>query len=408
MRITRVICLLLFISEKIWSSTFVGNGGNVGDVEFQVALRQISDITLKLIEDNNNGVLGDALCSCPNELQTHPICEPLLNLNLSQKNFCSQFLRQKLGNLNQILAQKNQLEIRWTQDNIQVMDSSYLRAVDAVINWQNLRITINQNRFVQLKQSERVFLITHELLHLIESQDGQKLQDSGSIGPFDGSAGGRAFINAMAASLTVQSIDNGVLNAYFVTLNRSRAVESLWVTAGLGGLNSNANKSSSFAHRYFRQVQLGLRYQFTPRWGLDWTQHQIITAKSKVSGIMSNENLRRNQLHLVYRFFPSDNILSDMGQSHFNLGIGVDHLKGDLNLSDTYVGLQDSVSSLGTSLSLNYYFPHQGGLWGYVGGSLIHNPYRYQYDFSQYGLPQLEVNYPNTQTLFQIGVSYGF
>lgn len=404
------ILIIVFVAhfKTVSASTFVGNGGNVGDVELQVALRQLTDVSAQLLEEKGLSEDLESLCTCPKDLQSHPMCEPLINLNTKKEEFCRQFLKSKIANLNLLLKSKASLEIRWTNENIDVRDQNYLRAADAVMNWQNKVLIINQNRFVRFKQSERVFLIAHEMMHLIDDENGNKLQDSGEIGPFIGESGGREFINAMAAALTVKTIDEGILNNYFETLNRSRSSADIWFDLSLGSLSLNPSQSSTFAHNYLAQYQLGLRYQFSAKWGLGIQHRQNSGGTFKVKGVSSSEVLEAYQLGVNYRIFPSTDILSTSGQSHFVLGAYAEYMKGHLSLSDTYLRLDDDTSSLGLVLNGRYYLASQSGWWGFMGLSLLSQKYKYKFTLDDYSLPNYEVLYPNQQYLWELGVSYGF
>ena len=53
MKLLKILLLNIFLVSTVHASTFVGNGGNAGDIELQVALDQIQQ-TLNLLIKNSD------------------------------------------------------------------------------------------------------------------------------------------------------------------------------------------------------------------------------------------------------------------------------------------------------------------------------------------------------------------
>lgn len=402
------IIMLFLVYVDCLASTFVGNGGNVGDVEIQVSFHMLADIVNQLNTDEHSDFLLETLCTCPEDLKNHPMCEPLINLGKEETLFCRSFLQQNMKNIQGILRRSAKMEVHWTGSDILVKDHSYLRAADAVINWQNQVLAIDQNRFVSMRASERLFLISHEIMHFLNDSQGQKLSDIGPIGPFEGNQGGRNFINALAASLVVKSIDQGVLDSYFTVLNRSRSASRYWFDLSLGSVSTNASQNSKFTQAYIADSEIGFHFQLNPRFALGVNYRSSEETAKSVSRLWIKEKLKAYQLVLGYRFFPSDDVLTRLGQSHFLLSAGIEKLQATQNLSDSFSTLTENIAVISPLIGTRYYLASDNGLWFFAGAALLFHNYKYKYNLDQYSLPAVEVKYPGQQYRFEIGVSYGF
>ena len=94
---TLILTLVLLIvicgaSPITLASTFVGNGGNVGDIELQVTLNQISKTLSAIIEDEE---LGDELCGCVDAYKNDELCTHIESLTKAQVKYCSIKLKEK-------------------------------------------------------------------------------------------------------------------------------------------------------------------------------------------------------------------------------------------------------------------------------------------------------------------------
>src|SRR5262245_32424429 len=83
--------LLVFVlptyAAPISQNTFVGNGGNAGDLELEITLKQISS-TADSIDDKTKD-----LCICPEAYYERPIGRYLQDLTVQQKDYCEKKLK---------------------------------------------------------------------------------------------------------------------------------------------------------------------------------------------------------------------------------------------------------------------------------------------------------------------------
>jgi hypothetical protein len=396
------------------ASTFVGNGGNSGDLELQVALRQIQE-TFKIAalrgqdEKSQNkshikgAYLADELCTCLGPFKGHQVCDSLDSLTPEQTTFCGDFMSQKAEAVLAFLADKESPRFTWTHENIEVKEAQGLRAADAVANSKLVQVTINQERFLQMKQYERVFVLTHEIMHLIPHEKGA-IADEQAIGPFSGKDGGRQLLNSMAAATVVASFESGITQKYGETLKRSQGHKNLWFNLAGYSLSSGQNRNSLFSVAGTTGAQLGLRYFFLGDLGLVLDFRSGKTSKTVLETISLSETQTSFGAGLAYRFFPFKDPLTYMGQSHLVLDAKVDTLSTKYTLSEDPIRLEDTGTSTFLAAGCNYYLPIEGGFWYFTG--INYYLHRYKYAKITPSSGAIEAN--QNQVMFNIGVSYGF
>lgn len=167
------------------ASTFVGNGGNAGDVEWLVTLNQI-DLALKWVE----GLDPKQLCVCTETYANHRTCDILNALSPTQVKFCRDTLSGQLPALRELVSSSDRARVNWTYDPIEVRENGRLRAVDAVTDRQQNKISTNPDKFRSMTPNERIFLIAHELFYLTDLNQ-KPMEDVGAVGPFTDKDGGR-------------------------------------------------------------------------------------------------------------------------------------------------------------------------------------------------------------------------
>jgi hypothetical protein len=381
------------------ASTFVGNGGNAGDIELQMTLGQVQQ-SLGFI-DRDKDVEGQNLCVCSQSFEGRPVCDVLKQLNSEQVRFCSKFMRLKAADLGRLVAQKDQLSFSWTHQQIEVQEEGALRGADAVTNAKNMSMTLNQKRFLEMDENERVFLISHEMFHLTTYQ-GATLSDEGDIGPFKGADGGRQFINAMAATVVLQANEYGVFKAYERAEKRSKSYKKNWVTVGYGSVTTANDTSTPYDIEKVTGGQFAYRYQWTPEIGLLAQFSSLKGSKGILSTIEAAENRNILGVGASYRWFPFSNPLTGLGQSHFVFGGTMDLLDAKYEIHDPSSGTTAKTSATGYTLSCNYFIPFDSGLWAYAGVGYS----SLQYSYNLANLTNLD--YKNNGTTFALGVSYGF
>ncbi len=238
-----LISALILITRLSEASTFVGNGGSPGDVELLVAKKQITE-TLEIIgaKDFSQG----SLCQCVADFQNDSLCEPLRSLNPEQRKYCVEVTSEKAKTLSTLISTEGKVSFLWTHDRIEVVEGKNRRAVDAASNREKMEITVNQNRFLDMSASERIFLLTHELLHLTEI-NGKPLTDEGPLGPFTGNDGSRNLINAVSAGTAMQAIDRRLIRKYRGHLRRPQGWKENWLEISGGSTRTSAVGSDVYA-----------------------------------------------------------------------------------------------------------------------------------------------------------------
>lgn len=393
-------CILgIVLTQQAMASTFVGNGGNAGDIELQITLGQVQKSFEYVNRDKD--IKQDTLCKCAPQFEGRPACDVLKQLNTEQVRFCSRFVSMKASELAQVLSQKNEISFSWTHDQIEVQEESNRRGADAVTDAKRMSMILNQKRFLEMNENERVFLIGHELFHLTSYQ-GKYLSDEGDIGPFRGADGGRKLINAMAATLVMQTHEYGIFRQYEDTERRSKSYKKTYVSLGYAWANTPNNTETAFDINSTRGAQLGVRYQLTNEWGLLGQYSYLGGEKTIMDTIKAKEEKNILSAGLGYRWFPFSNPLTKWGQSHFLLSGTLDFLSGKYKYDEQGVGGSANTTSTGFTAGCNYFIPFNDGFWGYAGVSYSNLHYSYNLD------NQVNLDYKDNGTSFALGVTYGF
>lgn len=390
------VCLFLTLPWVSHANTFVGNGGGAGDVELSVTKKQIAE-AFRAIDKRKDDVEAD-FCSCSGNYQNRSVCEPLRSLNDKEREFCGEALSQQAQEILRMVNNPNAISFRWTNESIRVADRGETRAVDAVTHREKREITISLKRFLELKPFERVFLLTHEMLHLT-SLNGKPMMDEGTVGPFQGEEGGRRLLNAMGASAAVmQSKYPREINSYQSRLNRSQSWKRFWLGVNSGTANMSEKPKGTFASDEFTRTQLTAHYalgDFVLGVG-----YRLQSNDKKVldGAVTVEENVDIFSVGLGYRIFPFRDPETFWGQSHFVLQVMADYVKADLKLSQGF-DLNYSTKTWGGSAALNYYLPLFWSFWGYAGVSYELHPYKYD---------NVNVNYEKNVLSQYLGVSFAF
>lgn len=390
--------LFLFIvtlSSLSQASTFVGNGGNAGDLELQVSVNQMKE-TFKQIEKQKLNP-EFRLCTCPEDYDGVPLCETVKDLSSEQVQFCSDFLKDRAGNLLQMLSE-NKVKFTWTHEKIDVSEDHGPRASDAVASSvESSTITINQERFLSLKASQRLFLLSHEMMHLTEFQ-GHRLVDQQKIGPFQSTDGGRKLLNSAGASTAVQSMQNGSMQKYLGTLNRSQGNKKFWLGVNAASDSNGLQDQGVLYVSKHGGSQFTFRYQFND-WGFTASYRSLKGDRSAFTATSGTENLSAIGVGLSFRYFPFSDPMSYWGPSHLLVTAMVENLKSRYQLTDPSLSDEDTASSTSPVLELSYYFPLQNNFWLTAGFGFSNHKYEYSKFYMNYNKPQ-------TTTAF--GVSYAF
>lgn len=399
----KLIYLVLLLGAIWWSSanaaSFVGNGGQTGDVELQVSINQMRETLLNIQREKDLPEVK--LCTCYEMYEGHPLCSILKDLNEEQVKFCAQMIKDHTDELIDLLSRKDDIKITWTTDTIEVRENGRRKTVDAVANYQNSELTIQQDHFLSQKPYERVFLLAHEYGHFLKHED-KPLIDEGKIGPFQGNEGGRKLLNAMAASLAIEAKDYKVMDKYSNVLNRSRATKNIWLSASYNSYSTSADTQSVYFSDRWHGGSVEARYQWDSL-GL-FVRGRFADADEKIilDTIHSKEYLSAYGGGVTYRLFIKRDPTTFWGQSHLLFDVGVEFGQNRMEIKENNFpqnDLNDKVNSTIYSAGLRYYIPFEYGLWGFIGAGYFMNHYKYK-----------EVNIENKkdQTMLSLGVSYAF
>jgi hypothetical protein len=386
-----VICLAALSPPRLAASTFVGNGGNAGDVEMAVTLQQLREIFQLMASEQA------PTCKCPESLEGRSICEPLRYLSEHESRFCSELSHAKAKDIVQTLGDAN-LRVKWTHDPIEIIEDGKRRAADAVARPETGEITVNLSRFLEMKPYERIFLLSHELVHFTQYND-RPIVDSGPIGEFSGDEGGRRFVNAMASSATVIATSHApILKKYRARLQRAQGWRRGWVDAALGATLHTAAEESAYSMKSIFGGQVNARYYITHHFGPIVSYRGNQQAKNIRARIQAKESVSAIGAGLTYRYFPFDNPLSYLGQSHLAVSLMAENITAQYDVSDEYTALSERVSVWGANVGVDYYLPIYFNIWTTAGLNYLVNSYHYsEFDF-KYG----------NQLYAHVGVSYAF
>lgn len=388
---------LLIFGLGASASTFVGNGGNAGDVELIVTNSQIQ----KALGEISNPVDNDniaKLCVCHEDFQGKPSCELLNKLNAEQVGFCARYIQEKAPSLSQILSKRELIRYSWSNDSMEVQEGAGLRDADAVTDFQNSSITIRQERFLSMNDVDRVFLLGHELFHLTTA-DGKPLSDEGPIGPFSGRDGARQLINAMASAIVMQVHSQDLFDKYRGAVRRSKSFKNRWISLDVVSLSTQKDAPNAYYIAQHTGGRVGFRYQFTNEWGVMGEYANLKGEKDILSSIKGEESKNILSLGLAYRWMPFHNPLNFAGQSHFIFRGKADMIQAKYKLYDPYVEVKDVASGTGFTFDFNYFIPIVKGFWAQAGVGYSAQNFRFE---------KIDVEYKTSGISLNTGVSYGF
>lgn len=391
--------LILVFAVSAKASTFVGNGGNAGDVELQVTLSQVNR-TLSEITASGEDSQG-LLCRCQDVMKSHKMCDSLAALNQRQIYYCGDTLSQKAKDMIELLKSKEGVQFVWTSEAMAANEKERARDADAIADRAKNKIYLNREQFLSLQDYERIFLVTHELGHLVQIEK-KYLRDDEQVGPFKQEDGGRQLLNSMAAATTMKSLQNGQVSEYVSSLSRSKNYKLNWLSISLGeesGRTEQSTKFTPYSIKKYSGWNGSYRYQIDQTNGVSIGLRALkgdadIFTKTKAQTQLSLFNV---QYH--YRLFPFNDPLSTFGQSHFILGIGYETGSAEMKLSDDHSDISEKAQLGSPIASVQYFLPFDSGIWFHAGVSVT----AHHYEFENIGYQA-----DKTQTYVNLGASYGF
>lgn len=392
MRFLISIFLIALMGANSQASTFVGNGGNASDVELQVTLMQIKK-ALNNIQDK----VDNKLCTCAESLEGHKVCENLKALNTEQKSFCQKRVADSASVVLNLLNDPKGVQIIWTLESMQVSEKGGEREAEGVTVPSEQKIFLNRDQFAGLKDYERIYLVTHELGHLVHF-DKKFLKDDDKIGPFKQNDGGRQFLNAMGSAVAMKSLEVGSVEEYAPSLKRSNTYKPNWLALSFGS-EAGRNDNSSFAIKKYSGFQIQFRHQFTSNWGLSGGFRQEKGSETFFEIANTESSLKLWHVKANYRLMPFANPLSMWGQSHFIFAAGVEAGIADIVINDSFTSENDEANLMSPIISAHYFIPANSGFWIQLGV----NATAYNYEFNKIGFKS-----QSNQLYYEAGVSYGF
>lgn len=387
---TLVLCSM---ARAAWGGTFVGNGGSSADIALQVTLTQLTE-TLEMLDESEQ----ESLCHCEERfLEASPSCQALISLNQKQQNFCAQLLKELLPQLSQLASPSREIEFRWTHQSMEILSDSRPIGADAVANRELKQITLYQKRFEEQSVTDRLFLITHELFHFTKWRD-KDLVDSGSIGPFESSDGGRQLINAMSNSLVVEALSSNVTLQHMTPLLRSHYNKRFWFQFGIQSQTHFTKQDTYLLSGPGSGLALEFRMQFHEPWCF-FLKSSSLSFNSTDYGLETTEFYRIYGGGVGYRFNFFSDPMSYWGQSFLLVKVGLNHFTSNYQVADQVTTLTDEATGNFGEISLSYFFPLHRGFWIYL--ETLHSN-------TQYSYPKLNLEQQKTNSTFVLGGGYAF
>lgn len=394
-----MILLLYLFSFTCWSSTFIGNGGQVGDLELTVTKRQIRSTLNRLNElkaENSN----IEICKCPEDYSDHQLCEIIKELNNEQKQYCEDFIKKQLPKIEKAAST---VKFEWINENLNVLENNgQIRAADAIAQKNENKILINQARFMANRPYKRTFLIVHEIFHL-DTLQGIDLNDESAIGPFKDKYGTRQLLNASAAGLVLFSIDENVFQQYTDYLKNSSSSKNHWITLTGSTTRLESNRNDNYNIQSTTGYRLSYRYDFENFYNTGFTLQFEEQAGNKSIFTMTKIHERRNSAAagLTYKFFPFSQLdpFNSFWNSYFLAELLIETMHAEYKLEDDYTSITSSTVSNSPIMKFGYFFPIKHNFWlsGYI-------------SYSKHQLSYQEINqtFNNNKIGFTLGAAYGF
>lgn len=389
-----LVCSLL-AAQIGQANSFVGNGGNAGDVELMVTKNQILSALVNLSKAD---ISQDSECECQPVFMNKNECELISSLTKDQKKYCLAILKRVSVDITNRLS-TNQVKFNWTERKIFVKDDGKTVSAEAVADISNSSVTINKSVFMSLPQNRRILLLTHELLHLVDFENGMPLQDSGSIGPFQSPQGQRQLINSMAAETVMRVHQYGISNQYQSVLKRSQSYKLNWLDFDLKTYTELYGTDNNFNIDRHSGIRIGYKKFFEGGpLGFNLGFQSLGGSKDLLSSTSVEERKSTFSLGLAYRFFLGKDPLTSYGQSFLVFDVNLESLISEYNVKDSSISTNNKESSMGWSANGNYYYPFS--FFYFTAGLGLS---QHDYTHTDFDLNKNALNLSGN-----LGVSYGF
>lgn len=392
-----ILLLALFSVSSASASTFIGNGGQTGDVELAISLKQVRAATERietLMQEDPN----KHYCVCPENYADHNLCEIIQKLTDEQKLYCDRFVLVQLKKLTRA-SQATQFE--WVQSTMVNQNKVGERVVDAVAQKNKKLIYIDQEKFVDLTQSKRMFLLTHELFHM-DTFEGKNLDDEDSIGPFKYQYGVRDLLNAAAAGITLTSIDETVFQDYSKYLSQSRSTRHHWFSLMTPSTSLKDDSRTRFETQMSQGIRFSYQYQFPSLFNFGLILH--LQNQSGEKSIFTSTRIKEKQgltaVGITYRYFLFNKMdpFSHFWNTFMQFEILSERLNANFDMNDGHTSEQSSVSSSSMAGRVSVYFPMKHDFW--INTGVAFNDHKVYF-------PEFDYNLISNSPTFFIGVVYG-
>lgn len=389
-----IIILLLFLQSLAFASTFIGNGGNAGDLELEVS----RNVIIKTLSAIAKGKGSDVpLCTCPDNLKGLPLCQGIANLNENQVQFCQKLIKDNATIIG--LQLKNEIQLVWTDQSLVVQELGQSISVDALANTNNQMIVIQKDHFLERKSYERNFLLSHEAFHFIK-YDSKPIVDEQKIGPFQGATGGRDLLNAIASAIVTESNNLLIAQEHEVDLKRSRKSNTHWLNLNMKSFQAKEDLGTLYIPERYSGYSLSYHYYLSDVFGIGAQYTKFDSKEQFVDTINAIETLNIVCLKALYRVNISNQALSFWGQSFVQFHAGFEWMRTNFKLEEHPIDIDDSSENTYFSMGGNWYFPLNSGFWITLGLD-VNRP---QYTYSK----NIDAQFSKYRTITSIGVSYGF
>lgn len=393
-KIAFILWGLLLSFHFSWASTFVGNGGNSKDVELQITLMHIQK-SLNWIQALGEG--STQTCQCESGFEGHALCQSLKSLSDEQRGQCRKDLYAVSERLLELIKNPQSVQIIWTMESMQVAEKGGNRQAEGVAVPKEKKIFLNREDFLSLKSYERVYLLTHELAHLIPF-DGSYVQDDQSFKTFKQVDGGRQFLNALGASVSMKALAVGALSEYSGTLRRSKSEKNHWFHLQFVQ-GSQAKNEGAFAVEKYSGTQFQYRYQLSEPWGVGLGLENMKGEQTFFGSARTEFATTAVDAGVYYRWMPFTDPFRIWGPSHFTFGLAWQTGKAKIDINDGVTSVKDEVTFSSPKFSLDYNFPLIYGAWLQLG---------LQYTSLKYEFKEIGYTSEKNQMLYGLGVGYAF
>ncbi|MBM4252149.1 MAG: hypothetical protein FJ146_09280 [Deltaproteobacteria bacterium] len=381
---------ILLWSGSGYSSTFIGNGGNMLDPSLRLTLSRIAAAIAHAKE------YPDDVCTCRG---TSEQCAFISESSEIQAHFCAKFIADHAAEFLELVKPNGGISFVWSDKTM--TDHKEHRSSDAIAQREKKRVILNELRFRDLSDAGRVQLVAHELGHFL-SHDGQEIGDRGALGPYKGADGSRTFLDTIGAAIAIEArraevltLDDDGFSAPFYKWRISYFSESynLDPTFTKASFVPSSGAREALALSYYRRAtsNIGFAYRYTST--------ELRGSNERRTGVNGELRLVTNYLGLEWRGILLSGASGPWASYlHYAVFIGGGVGSVSQRIYDSFNSETQSKNLVGAKTDVNLYLPLYYGFLASLGMG---------YDYAPYKLEQLSVTQKDATFSFSVGVSYG-